>query len=93
MRNANVLGRCSVLMLLVSCTIASGQEPAKRDAKVGQFRITLPATWAAPKQDSKAPIVAVRRNKEGTKQIGANGEVLLGKPTVFTKDNIDQFKF
>jgi len=29
----------------------------------------------------------------GTKTIGANGEVLLGKPTVFTKDNIDNFKF
>jgi rhamnose transport system substrate-binding protein len=29
----------------------------------------------------------------GSKTIGANGEVLLGKPTVFTKDNIDQFKF
>jgi len=30
---------------------------------------------------------------QGTKTIGANGEVLLGKPTVFTKDNIDNFKF
>ncbi len=29
----------------------------------------------------------------GTKTIGANGEVLLGKPTVFNKDNIDNFKF
>jgi rhamnose transport system substrate-binding protein len=29
----------------------------------------------------------------GSKTVGANGEVLLGKPTVFNKDNIDQFKF
>ena len=29
----------------------------------------------------------------GTKTIGANGEVLLGKPTVFDKANIDQFNF
>src|SRR3954465_13061670 len=29
----------------------------------------------------------------GKKQVGADGEVLLGPPTVFTKDNIDQFKF
>jgi rhamnose transport system substrate-binding protein len=29
----------------------------------------------------------------GTKQVGANGEVLLGPPTVFNKANIDQFKF
>jgi rhamnose transport system substrate-binding protein len=29
----------------------------------------------------------------GSKTIGANGEVLLGKPTVFNKDNIDQFQF
>jgi rhamnose transport system substrate-binding protein len=30
---------------------------------------------------------------QGTKTVGANGEVLLGKPTVFNKDNIDNFKF
>jgi rhamnose transport system substrate-binding protein len=30
---------------------------------------------------------------QGSKQIGASGEVLLGKPTVFDKSNIDQFKF
>jgi rhamnose transport system substrate-binding protein len=29
----------------------------------------------------------------GTKQVGANGEVLLGPPTVFNKANIDQFNF
>jgi rhamnose transport system substrate-binding protein len=29
----------------------------------------------------------------GTKQVGANGEVLLGPPTVFNKGNIDQFNF
>jgi rhamnose transport system substrate-binding protein len=29
----------------------------------------------------------------GTKTIGANGEVLLGPPTVFNKANIDQFNF
>jgi rhamnose transport system substrate-binding protein len=29
----------------------------------------------------------------GTKQIGADGEVLLGPPTVFNKGNIDQFNF
>jgi rhamnose transport system substrate-binding protein len=29
----------------------------------------------------------------GTKTIDANGVVLLGPPTVFTKDNIDQFNF
>jgi rhamnose transport system substrate-binding protein len=29
----------------------------------------------------------------GTKQVGANGEVLLGPPTVFDKSNIDQFNF
>jgi len=29
----------------------------------------------------------------GKKTVGANGEVLLGPPTVFTKDNIDQFNF
>lgn len=29
----------------------------------------------------------------GTKTIGAGGVVLLGDPTVFTKDNIDQFNF
>jgi rhamnose transport system substrate-binding protein len=29
----------------------------------------------------------------GTKQIGANGEVLLGPPTVFNKGNIDKFNF
>jgi len=29
----------------------------------------------------------------GEYTIGANGEVLLGKPTVFTKDNIDDFDF
>jgi rhamnose transport system substrate-binding protein len=29
----------------------------------------------------------------GTKQVGANGEVLLGPPTVFNKDNIDDFNF
>jgi rhamnose transport system substrate-binding protein len=29
----------------------------------------------------------------GKKQVGANGEVLLGPPTVFNKDNIDQFDF
>jgi hypothetical protein len=66
----NVPGRCSMLMLLACCMTASAQEPAKRDAKVGQFRIALPATWPAPKQDSKAPIVAIRKSKEGTKQIG-----------------------
>ncbi len=30
---------------------------------------------------------------QGQKTIGAGGEVLLGKPTVFDKSNIDQFKF
>jgi rhamnose transport system substrate-binding protein len=30
---------------------------------------------------------------QGSKTIGAKGEVLLGKPTVFDKGNIDQFKF
>jgi rhamnose transport system substrate-binding protein len=29
----------------------------------------------------------------GTRKVGANGEVLLGPPTVFTKDNIDEFDF
>ena len=29
----------------------------------------------------------------GTKTIGAGGGVLLGSPTVFTKDNIDQYNF
>jgi rhamnose transport system substrate-binding protein len=29
----------------------------------------------------------------GERKIGANGEVLLGPPTVFTKANIDQFNF
>jgi rhamnose transport system substrate-binding protein len=29
----------------------------------------------------------------GTRKVGAKGEVLLGPPTVFTKDNIDQFDF
>lgn len=29
----------------------------------------------------------------GSKTVGANGVVLLGPPTVFTKDNIDQFNF
>lgn len=29
----------------------------------------------------------------GTKTIGANGVVLLGPPTIFTKDNIGQFNF
>ncbi len=29
----------------------------------------------------------------GTKTIGAGGVVLLGSPTVFTKDNIDQYNF
>jgi rhamnose transport system substrate-binding protein len=29
----------------------------------------------------------------GTKQVGAGGEVLLGPPTVFNKQNIDQFNF
>ena len=29
----------------------------------------------------------------GTKKVGANGEVLLGPPTVFSKDNIDRFDF
>jgi len=29
----------------------------------------------------------------GQKEIGANGEVLLGPPTVFDKDNIDDFDF
>jgi rhamnose transport system substrate-binding protein len=29
----------------------------------------------------------------GQKTIGANGVVLLGPPTIFTKDNIDQFNF
>jgi rhamnose transport system substrate-binding protein len=29
----------------------------------------------------------------GTRKVGKNGEVLLGPPTVFNKDNIDQFKF
>jgi rhamnose transport system substrate-binding protein len=31
--------------------------------------------------------------KLGTKTVGANGVVLLGPPTVFTKDNISQFNF
>ncbi len=31
--------------------------------------------------------------KLGTKTIGANNVVLLGPPTVFTKDNIDQYNF
>ena len=31
--------------------------------------------------------------KLGTKTVGANGVVLLGPPTVFNKDNIDQFNF
>jgi rhamnose transport system substrate-binding protein len=29
----------------------------------------------------------------GKKQVGSNGEILLGPPTVFDKDNIDQFDF
>ncbi len=29
----------------------------------------------------------------GKKTVGANGEVLLGPPTVFNKGNIDQFNF
>jgi rhamnose transport system substrate-binding protein len=29
----------------------------------------------------------------GEKKVGANGEILLGPPTVFDKDNIDQFDF
>jgi rhamnose transport system substrate-binding protein len=31
--------------------------------------------------------------EQGKKQVGKNGEVLLGPPTVFDKANIDQFKF
>ncbi len=31
--------------------------------------------------------------KLGTKTVGANGVVLLGPPTIFTKDNVDQFNF
>jgi hypothetical protein len=69
MRNANVLGPVSVLTLLLSCMSASGQEPTSRDAKVGEYRLSLPATWPAPKQ-AKPPIVAVRKNTDGTKQIG-----------------------
>ena len=29
----------------------------------------------------------------GEKTVGANGEVLLGPPTVFDKNNIDDFDF
>ena len=29
----------------------------------------------------------------GSYTVGANGEVLLGKPFIFTADNIDQFDF
>ena len=29
----------------------------------------------------------------GENTIGANGEILLGPPTVFTGDNIDKFDF
>ena len=29
----------------------------------------------------------------GEYTIGANGEIILGPPTVFDKDNIDQFDF
>jgi hypothetical protein len=70
MRNAIVVGRVSAMILLASCATASGQEPAKRDAKVGQYRLRLPATWPAPKQESKSPIIAIRKNKDGSKQIG-----------------------
>jgi hypothetical protein len=70
MRNAIILGQVSVLMLMVPCGNAPAQESAKRDAKVGPYRIELPAIWSAPKQDpKKAPIVAVRHNKEA-RQIG-----------------------
>ena len=34
-----------------------------------------------------------KAGKLGTKTIGKNGEVLLGPPTVFNKDNIDKFNF
>ncbi|MDB5937373.1 MAG: rhamnose transporter substrate-binding protein, partial [Massilia sp.] len=34
-----------------------------------------------------------KAGKLGTKSIGANGEVILGPPTKFTKANIDKYKF
>jgi rhamnose transport system substrate-binding protein len=34
-----------------------------------------------------------KAGKLGTRKIGANGEIVLGPPQRFNKDNIDQFKF
>ena len=34
-----------------------------------------------------------RAGKLGEREVGANGEVVLGPPTEFTRENIDDFDF
>ena len=70
MRSVRILD-LSVIMATCFTVIGAAQEPSKGDATVGQYRLALPATWHPLKQDAKkAPILAIRKNKDGTKQIG-----------------------
>ena len=74
-----------------------------KDGTVTEFALWNPedvgylAAWAAARlasgQISGKPGETFKAGKLGEKKVGQNGEVILGPPTRFNKDNIDKFDF
>jgi rhamnose transport system substrate-binding protein len=74
-----------------------------KDGTVSKFELWDPknlgylASYAAASlssgQISGKPGEKFKAGKLGMRTIGQNGEIILGPPTVFTKDNIDQYHF
>ena len=63
-------------------------DPSKLGALAGYAATALASGQISGKQGE-----SFKAGDQGTKTVGANGEVVLGPPTVFDKSNIDQFNF
>jgi rhamnose transport system substrate-binding protein len=63
-------------------------DPGKLGALAGYAATALASGQISGKQGE-----SFKAGDLGTKTVGANGEVVLGPPTVFDKSNIDQFNF
>ena len=63
-------------------------DPGKLGALAGYAAVNLASGTISGKQGE-----SFKAGSLGNRTIGANGEVLLGPPTVFDKSNIDQFDF
>jgi rhamnose transport system substrate-binding protein len=63
-------------------------DPGKLGALAGYAATALASGQISGKEGE-----TFKAGDQGTKTVGANGEVVLGPPTVFDKANIDQFNF